>query len=89
MLNRLPRQFRYQAVRPYSVLSKLKDAKAFVDTVADDRTDISKKTLKYVRRIGVLSIFVAVGSVIWSGTMVDPILEPLEDIDLSDVRKWK
>lgn len=76
--------------RPYSIKSRLAGAKKVVDTVADEKTDISKKTLKYVRRTGVLSIFVVLASIAYSSTLVEPVQEPVVDIDLSqDVRKWK
>lgn len=74
------------------VTSKLKQVDAHFRKIGDETTPESQRTMRTLRRVGVLSVAVALGSLVWALTYVsEPAYEQVDGIvDLGkDVRKTK
>lgn len=75
---------------PNPVTLKLKQVDAHFRKIGDETTEESQRTMRTLRRVGVMSVAVALGSLVWALTYVaHPVHEQVDDIaDLShDVRK--
>jgi hypothetical protein len=70
------------------VVKKLKAIDNVGRTIGDHKSDLSKSTIKWFRRLGAISVVVVLGSIVWASTGVQPEIEfePIEDLT-QDVRK--
>jgi len=78
----------YGSIRnKHYVVRKLKAIDSVGRTIGDHKSDLSKATIKWFRRLGAISVAVVLGSLVWASTRVQPEIEflPMEDLS-KDVR---
>ncbi|ODV80819.1 uncharacterized protein CANTADRAFT_34408, partial [Suhomyces tanzawaensis NRRL Y-17324] len=68
-------------LRPYSVGQRLKDVNELMKKIGDEKTKESEVTIRYMRKIGMFSILVVLGSIGYASTLgEEPIIETVEDV---------
>lgn len=77
----------FREVRYFSFADKTKEFNQILNEIADEKSDVSMKTMRYLRRTGAVSIMVVIFLVMWASVLQESPVDVAVEEEILDLRK--
>lgn len=74
------------SIRNISIKQKAKDFNKVLNRIGDEDSEVSRNTMKYLRKIGGVSVIVVLCLILWASSMENVVEQPVPLDLLKDIR---